>query len=116
MIEENAAKVNLGNSAWTAQAPAKFTDIEDVQVHLGTIMNGKEGFKAKEISDVPNDLESRSTSTSALCSQTVQRSRATSTINPHAEVVGPSATLRPSMTATALPPVARPSSLWKTPL
>lgn len=58
-LEEIAARVNAGNHAWTAQAPSKFSDLQDVKAHLGTILKGEEGYvaQAKEVSDVPNGLE-----------------------------------------------------------
>jgi len=55
-FEDIAARVNLLGASWTAQAPTKFSSVEDVKPFLGSILKGDADFKAqaKEVSDVPN--------------------------------------------------------------
>jgi len=45
-LEEIAAKVNAAKLSWTAQAPSKFANVEEVKASLGTILKGEEGYKA----------------------------------------------------------------------
>jgi cathepsin B len=55
-FEEIAERVNALNTTWTAQAPVKFRDVEDVKAHLGTILKSDERFVAqeKDITEVTN--------------------------------------------------------------
>jgi len=58
-FEEIAARVNAGNHGWTAVVPTKFSNVEEVKAHLGTILKGEKGFVAqeKEVAEAPNGVD-----------------------------------------------------------
>jgi cathepsin B len=55
-FQEIADHVNSLGTSWTAAAPTRFGEIEDVKKYLGTVMRGDEAFVEMEndMSEVPN--------------------------------------------------------------
>jgi len=52
-LKEIADKINSGNHGWTAQAPSKFTTLDEVVTHLGAFVPGDAEFSEPDVVELP---------------------------------------------------------------
>jgi len=52
-LQEIADTINSGNHGWTAQAPSKFADQEEVKEYLGAFVPGDAQFEEPEVVELP---------------------------------------------------------------
>jgi len=52
-FEEIAETINSGNHGWTAQAPSKFTNVQDVVDYMGAFLPGDEKYEEPNVVELP---------------------------------------------------------------